>query len=126
MQVKIYVPKMIEIPSEYLAGLAQRAHGALGGNGDEVSATRGHLVRQAVMDGLLRELDPLMNDDGTVDTFVDPQGEIPLEIDNHTVTLKELLATLQGQKSGNVEKQSDKLSQFQGGNEATIPIRRAA
>ena len=67
MQIKVYIPKMIEIPSEYLPALAKRAADSLGDRSHEVSATRGHLVRQAVQDGLLREFDPLIGEDGTVD-----------------------------------------------------------
>ena len=48
MQIKVYVPKVIEIPSEYLPALAKRAADCLGGRAHDVSATRGHLVRQAV------------------------------------------------------------------------------
>ena len=121
MQVKIYVPKVVEIPSEYLAALAQRAHLALEGQG-EVHATRGHLVRQAVNDGLLRELDSLVNDDGSIDTFCDPQGEIPLEIDNHTVTLAELLETLQSKQAAQVVDQNAKASKQDG----ILSIKRAA
>lgn len=95
MQVKIYVPKIVEIPSEYLPALAKRAADSLGDRASEVSATRGHLVRQAVQDGLLRELDDLITDDGTVDLVCDPGMEIPLELENKTLTLAELLEALQ-------------------------------
>jgi hypothetical protein len=95
MQVKVYVPKMIEIPSEYLPALAKRAADSLGDRSTEVSATRGHLVRQAVQDGLLREFDPLVNEDGTVDLVCDPGLEIPLELENKTLSLAELLEALQ-------------------------------
>ena len=95
MQVKVYVPQMIEIPSEYLPALAKRAADGLGERATEVSATRGHLVRQAVQDGLLRELDSLVGEDGTVDLVCDPGTEIPLELENKTLTLTELLEALQ-------------------------------
>jgi hypothetical protein len=95
MQVKVYVPKVIEIPSEYLPALAKRAADSLGDRASEVSATRGHLVRQAVQDGLLREFDNLVNDDGTVDLVCDPGMEIPLELENRTLSLAELLEALQ-------------------------------
>ncbi|MGA2035505.1 MAG: hypothetical protein ABSG68_24920 [Thermoguttaceae bacterium] len=95
MQVKIYVPKVIDIPSEYLPALAKRAADSLGGRAHEVSATRGHLVRQAVQDGLLRDLDDLVGEDGTVDLVCDPGTEIPLELENRTLTLTELLEALQ-------------------------------
>lgn len=95
MQIKVYVPKTIEIPSEYLPALAKRAADSLGPRAQEVSATRGHLVRQAVQDGLLREFDDLVSDDGTVDLVCDPGMEIPLELENKTLTLGELLDALQ-------------------------------
>ena len=79
MQVKVYVPKVIEVPSEYLPALAKRAADSLGDRAEEVSAMRGHLVRQAVQDGLLREFDSLISEDGTVDLVCDPGMEIPLE-----------------------------------------------
>lgn len=94
MQVKVYVPRMIEIASEYLPALAKRAADGLGNRAGEISATRGHLVRQAVQDGLLREFDELVCDDGTVDLVCDPGMEIPLELENKTLTLSELLETL--------------------------------
>ena len=43
MQVKVYCPKMVEIPSEYLPALAKRVargHGAGGGGGFPLSASR--------------------------------------------------------------------------------------
>ena len=95
MQVKVYCPKLIEIPSEYLPALAKRAADSLGERAGEVSATRGHLVRQAIQDGLLREFDELIGDDGTVDLVCDPGMEIPLELENKTLTLVELLEALQ-------------------------------
>ena len=95
MQIKVYVPKVIEIPSEYLPALAKRAADSLGERSHEVSATRGHLVRQAVQDGLLREFDLLIGDEGTVDLVCDPGSEIPLELENRTLSLSELLDALQ-------------------------------
>ena len=99
MQVKIYVPKIIEIPSEFLPALAKRAADSLGDKAGEVSATRGHLVRQAVQDGLLRDMDELVGEDGTVDLVCDPGMEIPLELENRTLTLSELLEALQYKRS---------------------------
>jgi hypothetical protein len=95
MQVKVYCPKLVEIPSEYLPALAKRAADSMGSRAGEISATRGHLVRQAVQDGLLREFDHLVGEDGTVDLVCDPGVEIPLELDNKTLTLHELLDVLQ-------------------------------
>ena len=94
MQVKVYTPRIIEIASEYLPALAKRAADSLGERANEISATRGHLVRQAVQDGLLREFDDLIGDDGTVDLVCDPGMEIPLELENRTLTLSELLEAL--------------------------------
>jgi hypothetical protein len=99
MQIKVYIPKMVEIPSEYLPALAKRASSSLGERAQEVSATRGHLVRQAVQDGLLREFDPLIGEDGTVDLVCDPGTEIPLEFEDRTLSLAELLDALQQKRS---------------------------
>ncbi len=99
MQVKVYVPNVIEVPSEYLPALAKRAADSLGERASEVSATRGHLVRQAVQDGLLREFDELVGDDGTVDLVCDPGMEIPLELENKTLSLIELIEALQYKRS---------------------------
>lgn len=101
MQVKVYVPRLIEIPSEYLSGLAKRASDKLGDRAKEVCATRGHLVRQAIRDGLLREFDELMDDSGAVDIVCDPSSEIPLELESKTLTLIELLEALQFKRSLN-------------------------
>jgi len=95
MQIKVYVPKVIEIPSEYLPALAKRAADCLGERSHDVAASRGHLVRQAVQDGLLREFDALVGQDGTVDLVCDPGTEIPLEFEHRTVSLSELLDALQ-------------------------------
>jgi hypothetical protein len=99
MQVKVYVPRVIEIPSEYLPALAKRAADSLGDKAGEISATRGHLVRQAIQDGLLRELDDLIGEDGTVDLVCDPGMEIPLELENRTLTVAELIEALQYKRS---------------------------
>ena len=99
MQVKVYIPQIIEVPSEYLPALAKRAADSLGDRAGEVSATRGHLVRQAIQDGLLREFDELVGEDGTVDLVCDPGMEIPLELENKTLTLTELLEALQYKRS---------------------------
>jgi hypothetical protein len=101
MQVKVYCPKYVEIPSEYLPALAKRAADSLGERAGEVAATRGHLVRQAVQDGLLRDLDNLVGEDGTVDLVCDPGTEIPLELENRTLTLSELLEALQFKRNWN-------------------------
>ena len=95
MQVKIYTPHLVEIASEYIPALAKRAADSLGEKADEIPATRGHLVRQAVKDGLIREFDHLIANDGTVDIVCDPGAEIPLELNGQTLTLRELLEALQ-------------------------------
>jgi len=95
MQVKVYVPQIIEVPSEYLPALAKRVTDRLGERANDVSATRGHLVRQAVQDGLLRQFDEFVSEDGTVDLVCDPGMEIPLELENKTLSLTELLDALQ-------------------------------
>ena len=45
--------------------------------------------------GCLREFDPLLGEDGTVDLVCDPGLEVPLEFENRTLTLAELLDALQ-------------------------------
>ena len=95
MQVKIYTPHLVEIAGEYIPALAKRAADSLGDRADEIPATRGHLVRQAVKDGLVRDFDHLISEDGTVDMVCDPGAEIPLELDGKTLTLRELLEALQ-------------------------------
>jgi hypothetical protein len=124
MQLKIYVPRTIEIPTEYLPALAKRALESLGDT--DAQATRGHLVRQAVIDGLLRELDELRVSDMHVDLFCDPQGESPLEIDNRTLTMTELIEALQPAKSGSNGKRNDMVHPMRGKDERVIPARRAA
>ena len=124
MQLKIYVPRTIEIPTEYLPALAKRALDALGDS--DAQATRGHLVRQAVMDGLLRELDELRLSDTNVDLFCDPQGESPLEIDNRTLTMNELIEALQPAKGATGGKRNEMIHPFRGKDERVIPARRAA
>ena len=106
MQVKVYVPRLIEIPSDFLPALAKRAADSLGERAGQVAATRGHLVRQAVQDGLLRQFDDLVGEDGTVDLVCDPGTEIPLELDNETLTLIELLDALQSRQTWSETKDS--------------------
>ena len=112
MQVKVYLPQTVEIPSEYLPALAQRASLAIGTEAKDLSATRGHLVRQAVCDGLLRDLDSLIRADGSIDLFCDPSGEIPLEIDDRTMSLSELLQAFQGKQENGGLRNADQLGVF--------------
>ena len=99
MQVKVYTPHVIEIAGEYIPALAKRAEDSLGERAEGLPATRGHLVRQAVKDGLVREFDHLISEDGTVDMVCDPGAEIPLELDGRTLTLRELLEALQSRQN---------------------------
>jgi hypothetical protein len=94
MQVKVYVPTVVEIPNAYVPALARRASETLGDKAEKLQATRGHLVRQAVQDGLLRQFDDLIGEDGTVDLVCDPAAEIPLELKNKTLSLGELMNAL--------------------------------
>ncbi len=126
MQLKIYVPRTIEIPTEYLPALAKRALDAMGEAGVDAQASRGALVRQAVMDGLLRELDVLRLDETTVDLYCDPQGEAPLEIDNRSLTMNELIDSLSAPKTAAGPKRNEAVERLRGGkDERIIPIRRA-
>jgi hypothetical protein len=125
MQLKIYVPRTIEIPTEYLPALAKRALDAMGEGGVDAQATRGALVRQAVMDGLLRELDVLRLDETTVDLYCDPQGEAPLEIDNRSLTMTELIDSLSAPKTSTGARRADVADRLRGKEERIIPIRRA-
>ena len=95
MQVKVYTPHLVEIAGEYIPALAKRAADSLGDRADELPATRGHLVRQAVKDGLIRDFDHLIAEDGSVDMVCDPGVEIPLELENRALTLRELFDALQ-------------------------------
>ena len=122
MQVKVYVPQMVEIPSEYLQALVQRACALLGDSAADVPGTRGHLVRQAVRDGLLRGFDSLLKEDGTVDMVCDPGGETPLEIENRVLTLNQLFEALQSQKPA-IESKSASLNQL---NDSATSRREAA
>jgi hypothetical protein len=127
MQLKIYVPRTIEIPTDYLPALAKRALDSLGDAGGDAQATRGHLVRQAVLDGLLRELDDLRIGETGVDLYCDPQSEAPLEIDNRSLTMPELIDALQPAKAPvNSKRTSDAADRLRGRDERVIPTRRAA
>jgi len=129
MEVKIYVPRTVEIPNEYMAALAHRALATLGNNGNDESATRGHLVRQAVRDGLLRDLDELLSDDGSVDLYCDPASEIPLELKHGVVTLAELREALAKAQPHSVMDENDTVKFVEGDGSVkfrhdTVPIRR--
>jgi hypothetical protein len=98
MQVKIYVPTVVEIPNAYVPALARRASETIGDKAAKIPATRGHLVRQAVQDGLLRQFDDLVCEDGSVDLVCDPAAETPLELQNKTLSLGELIDALQSNR----------------------------
>jgi hypothetical protein len=121
MQIKVYVPTNIEIPSEYMVPLAQRARDAMGEAANTTSATRGHLVRQAIRDGLLRDMDSLIGEGGSVDVVCDPHDEIPLELENRIVTLNELLATMVNKRSI-----PDSTLVEMGPSAKSVPLRKAA
>ncbi|NQU19671.1 MAG: hypothetical protein HQ567_00200 [Candidatus Nealsonbacteria bacterium] len=116
MEVKVYVPQLVDIPNEYLPALVQRAYSLLTDAARDEPATRGQLVRQAVRDGLLRQFDSLKNEDGSVDLLCEPDGEEALEIKNRTLTLAELYDALQAQKPAWDDK-LDSVDQFD--NDAT-------
>lgn len=101
MEIKVYVPQTVEIPDAYIPALARRLADCLGPQAATIFATRGHLIRQAVQDGLLRQLDHLIAEDGSVDLVCDPGAEIPLELDQQTLTLEQLLDALQMRRSWN-------------------------
>ena len=126
MQIKMYVPTTAEIPSEYLAPTAQRARDSLGDAANATPATRGHLIRQAVRDGLLRGMDNLIGEDGSVDVVCDPHHEIPLEVENVPLTLGELLNAMSSKRS----LQTAASANFQQADLSTaprsVPIRKAA
>ena len=79
--------------------MAQRAADSLGKAANKMSATRGHLIRQAVQDGLLPEMNDLIRQDGKVDLVCDPGMEIPLELENRTMTLSELSGALKHEQN---------------------------
>jgi hypothetical protein len=64
--------------------------------------------------------------DTQVDVFCDPQGESPLEIDNRTLTMTELIEALQPAKGGANGKRNDMIHPMRGKEERVIPARRAA
>jgi hypothetical protein len=125
MQLKVYVPKIVEIPGEYLSPLAKRAGDCLGTAASSVPATRGHLVRQAIRDGLLREFDALVGPDESVDIFCDPSGEIPLEIDNRTVTLSELMTSMNNKRPANAPRPDEAKMDGIEARPHTIPLRKS-
>jgi hypothetical protein len=127
MEIKMYVPKTAEIPSEYLAPLAQRARDSLGDAANTTPATRGHLVRQAIRDGLLRGMDGLIREDGSVDIVCDPHHEMPLEVENRPLSLVDLVSAMASKRNLSASAPMD----FQQTESETpiarvIPIRKVA
>ncbi|MDO4558896.1 MAG: hypothetical protein Q4C47_08020 [Planctomycetia bacterium] len=90
MRMKVYVPQYVEIPDHYLPALADRVVESLGPRAGQIYATRGHLVRQAIQDGILRDFESLIGEDGCVDLVCDPAMETPLVWGENTVTLADL------------------------------------
>src|SRR5262245_43267332 len=127
MEIKMYVPKTAEIPSEYLAPLAQRARDSLGDSATTTPATRGHLVRQAIRDGLLRGMDDLIREDGSVDIVCDPHHEMPLEVENRPLSLTDLVSAMANRRSLSASAPVD-FQQTEAETTAArvIPIRKAA
>jgi hypothetical protein len=130
MQIKMYVPTTAEIPCEYLAPLAQRARDSLGEAANTTHATRGHLIRQAVRDGLLRGMDKLIGEDGSVDIICDPHHEIPLEVENIPLTMDDLLHAMSSKRGLNASVASAATADFQkdvlSAAPKIVPLRRAA
>ena len=124
MQIKMYVPTTAEIPCEYLAPLAQRARDSMGDAANTTHATRGHLIRQAVRDGLLRGMDKLIAEDGSVDIICDPAHEIPLEIENIPITMDDLLQAMTTKRSPHAPK-ADFGKEVLGKAPRVVPIRMA-
>jgi hypothetical protein len=126
MEIKMYVPKIAEIPSEYLAPLAQRARDSLGDAASTTPATRGHLVRQAIRDGLLRGMDNLIREDGSVDIVCDPHHEMPLEVENRPLTLTELLSAMLNKRNPSASAPVDFQQTETDTPPNVIPIRKVA
>jgi hypothetical protein len=126
MEIKMYVPKVAEIPSEYLAPLAQRARDSLGDAASTTPATRGHLVRQAIRDGLLRGMDDLIREDGSVDVVCDPHHEMPLEVENRPLSLTELLSAMANKRNLTAAAPVDFQQTEADASAKVIPIRQAA
>ena len=126
MEIKMYVPKIAEIPSEYLAPLAQRARDSLGDAASTTPATRGHLVRQAIRDGLLRGMDNLIREDGSVDIVCDPHHEMPLEVENRPLTLTELLSAMVNKRNPSASAPVDFQQTETDTPPNVIPIRKVA
>ena len=127
MQIKMYVPTTVEIPCEYLAPLAQRARDSLGDAANTTHATRGHLIRQAVRDGLLRGMDKLIGEDGSVDIVCDPHHEIPLEVESIPLTMDDLMYAMSTKRGLNTSAPSaDFNKDVLSTPPKVVPLRRAA
>lgn len=95
MQFKIYLPAILDIPDAALPDLVRRAAEALGERADTVLATRGLLVRQAVLDGRIEGLADQVRKDGIVDLFCDPVGEMPFETQNGALSVRALAESIE-------------------------------
>lgn len=92
MQIKIYIPAWVELADEAIPPLVRRVVQQAAEDAATLPATRGQLVRQAVLDGLASDLSHLILPDGGVDILVDPGGELPLVTAGKTISLAELAA----------------------------------
>lgn len=94
MELKVYIPIHVDLADDYLRPLIRRVVESLGPDAEKTPATRGQIVRQAVLDGLFRDLDHLVTDDGSVDLLCDPMGEFPLESNRQPMTVRDLAEQL--------------------------------
>lgn len=94
MELKVYIPITLELTDDYLTPLIRRVEESLGPEAEKIPASRGQIVRQAVLDGLVRDLDHLIAADGSVDLVCDPAGEFPLESDRQPLTVRQLAERL--------------------------------
>lgn len=78
MELKIYLPQTVHLPDEDVPALVRRVAETLGPEAERFPASRGQLVRQAVLDGQIDDLKNYICSDGSVDLICDPSGEIPL------------------------------------------------
>ena len=126
MEIKMYVPKIAEIPSEYLAPLAQRAATAW-------ATPRAPRRQRAVTwcarpskTACLRGMDNLIREDGSVDIVCDPHHEMPLEVENRPLSLTELLSAMANKRNLSSSAPVD-FQQTEADIAAkVIPIRKAA
>jgi len=90
VELKVYIPVTVDLADDYIPPLIRRLADSVGKDGETLPASRGQIVRQAVLDGLLHGLDRLIGKDGSVDLLCDPSGESPIIQEGKTVTVGEL------------------------------------